>query len=301
MSQIPPKRVIAFDPRERALAAVRGYLADPERFLADLDRAIPLLLRAYQAADDPRKGEIIGLLGGVPRPEVARGLYEILGDPAESEEVRLAAAIQLCVTLPLLADPAGLVERLLADLRCDSAARRRLAALALGWEGNQAAALALVELLFDPDAEVQQAAVHALANLEDDRALKLLEDRLSHGPPAQQKTILFNLWRFEARRGQVAAIYRRFLDHSEAELRHDALELLASVAEPELLQDARCHALGDASARVRLLALTGLAQTPGRLPPRAIARLKDLQRDPHPAVRAAALALDRRSQGAPRT
>ncbi|MGD8541238.1 MAG: HEAT repeat domain-containing protein [Desulfobacteraceae bacterium] len=301
MSQTPPKRVIAFDPRQRALAAARGYLADPERFLADLDRAIPLLLRAYQAADDPRKRDIIGLLGGVSRPEVARALYEILGDSAESEEVRLAAAIQLCVTLPLLADPAGLIERLLADLRCDSAARRRLAALALGWEGNQPAALALVELLFDPDAEVQQAAVHALANLEDDRALKLLEDRLTHGPPAQQKTILFNLWRFEARRGQVAAIYRRFLDHSEAELRHDALELLAAVAEPELLQDARCHALGDASARVRLLALTGLAQTPGRLPPEAIARLKDLQRDPHPAVRAAALALERRSRGAPRT
>jgi HEAT repeat protein len=301
VSKKQPKQVIAFDPRERALAAVHDYLADPERFLADLDRAIPLLLRAYEVADDARRHEIVRLLGGVSRPEAARGLYGILGDTATSEEIRLAAAVQLCVTLPLLADSAGLIERLLADLRSASADQRRFAALALGWEGNQRAALALVELLFDPDAEVQQAAVHALANLEDDRVLKLLEDRLTHGPRAQQKTILFNLWRFEARRGQVAAIYRRFLDHSEPELRHDALELLATVAEPELLQDARCHALGDASARVRLLALTGLAQTPGRLPPRATARLKELQRDPHPAVRAAALALDRRSQGAPRT
>ena len=296
MSTTPPKRVIAFDPRERALAAVRDYLAEPERFLADQERAIPLLLRAYEAADDARKRDIIGLLGGVSRPEAARALYGILGDPAASEEIRLAAAIQLCVTLPLLTDPVRLIERLLADLRSDSAARRRFAALALGWEGNQRAALALVELLFDPDAEVQQAAVHALANLEDDRALGLLEDRLTHGPPAQQKTILFNLWRFDARREQVAAIYRRFLDHPEAELRHDALELLASVAEPGLLQDARCHALNDASARVRLLALQGLAQTPGRLPATAVARLGDLQRDPHPAVRTAALGLHHRSQ-----
>lgn len=296
MAHTPPKRVIAFDPRERAIAAVRGYLADPERFLADQDHAVPLLLRAYAAAEDAGKCDIIRLLGGVSRPEVARALCGVLGDPAETEEVHLAAAIQLCVTLPLLADPGPLIEHLLADLRNDSAARRRFAALALGWEGNQRAALALVELLFDPDAEVQQAAVHALANLEDDRALKLLEDRLNHGPPAQQKTILFNLWRFDARRRQVAAIYRRFLDHPEAELRHDALELLAAVAEPELLIDARCHALEDASARVRLLALGGLAETAGRLPATAIARLQDLQRDPDPAVRAAAFAFRLRSQ-----
>ncbi|MFO7497136.1 MAG: HEAT repeat domain-containing protein [Desulfobacterales bacterium] len=300
MSETPPKRVIVFDPRERTMAAVRDYLADPERFLADQDRALPLLLRAYKAADNARKRDIIHLLGGVARPEVAHALYEILGDRAATEALRLAAAIQLCVTLPLLAEPGALIERLLADLRRDSAALRRFAALALGWEGNQRAALALIELLYDPDSEVQQAAVHALVNLEDDRVLCLLEDRLTHGRREQQKAILFNLWRFDARRRQVGAIYRRFLDHPDAELRYDALELLATMAEPDLLQNARCHALGDASARVRLLALRGLAENTGRLPAAAVARLADLQRDPDPAVRATALALRRRTALEPR-
>ena len=121
MSKKQPKQVIAFDPRERARAAVHDYIADPERFLADQGRAIPLLLRAYEAADDARRHEIVRLLGGVSRPEAARGLYGILGDTATSEEIRLAAAVQLCVTLPLLADSAGLIERLLADLRSASA------------------------------------------------------------------------------------------------------------------------------------------------------------------------------------
>lgn len=300
MSETPPRRVIAFDPGERRMAAVREYLAEPERFLADQDRAVRLLLRAYGAADNAGKRDIIRLLGGTPRPEVGRALYEMLCDSAATEAVRLAAAVQLCVTLPLLADPGALVEGLLADLRRDSAARRRFAALALGWEGNQRAALALIELLYDPDPEVQQAAVHALANLEDDRVLSLLEDRLIHAQREQQKTILFNLWRFDARRRQVGAIYRRFLDHPDAELRHDALELLALVAEPDLLQNARCHALGDASARVRLLALKGLAENTGALPAAAVARLEELQRDPDPAVRAAALALRRRPEPDPR-
>ena len=285
------EQVIPFDRRQRAMAAVRKYLDNPERFLAEQDRAVPLLLRAFEVADAAQRREIIGLLGGVARPDVAHGLYAVLADPAEREAVRYAAAIQLCVTLPHLADPQPLVTHLLADLRSASAVLRGLAALALGWGGNHRAALALIDLLYDPDPEVQQAAVHALANLEDDRVLGLLADRLEHAGLDQQKSILFNLWRFHGRRREVAAIYRRFLDHPDAELRHDALELMAAAAEPDALQQARCHALGDASSHVRLLALKGLAESPDRLPAAAVERLEALKRDPDPAVRAAAAAL----------
>jgi hypothetical protein len=51
---------------------------------------------------------------------------------------------------------------------------------------------------------------------------------------------------------------------------------------------------------VRLLALKGLAENTGALPAAAVARLEELQRDPDPAVRAAALALRRRPEPDPR-
>jgi hypothetical protein len=130
--------------------------------------------------------------------------------------------------------------------------------------------------------------------------LGLLTDRLAHANRDQQKAILFNLWRFHGRKSEVAAIYRRFLDHPDSELRYDALELLAAVAEPDEMQKDRCHALADANRPVRLLALKGLVENPGRLPAAAIDRLEKLQRDPDPAVRAAAVALCRRPEPVPR-
>jgi hypothetical protein len=66
----------------------------------------------------------------------------------------------------------------------------------LGWEGNTQVVIPLIELLYDPDINVQQTAVSALSNLRNDRITGLMLERLEHGPLEQKRSIFFNLWRF---------------------------------------------------------------------------------------------------------
>ena len=94
----------------------------------------------------------------------------------EDEEVRHDAAIQLSVTGSFLREPQALIDQLVAALKNTDPILRAGAAFALGWRGNAAAAIPLIELLYDPDAQVQQAAVNALSNLQDDRIAQLIGD-----------------------------------------------------------------------------------------------------------------------------
>lgn len=87
-----------------------------------------------------------------------------------------------------------------------------------------------------------------------------LLERLDHGPKGQKRTILFNLWRFYSKREEVASVYLRHLDHEDAELRFDALVLLASVTETRENIPAYRKCLTDKDPRIRALALRELAE-----------------------------------------
>jgi len=238
--------IICFDSRERLLAKADAYLKDIEFFLSEIEQAVPLLIQVLKsAAKDDLKGEIILLLGGFARHQVAFPLFEIMCDPAQSEEVRHAAAIQLSVTGAFLEEPQKLVADLIGELNHPEAQHRADAALALGWEGNYRAAIALIERLYDPDTMVQQAAVMALTNLRDDRILDLMLERLAHGSFEQKRAILYNLWRFYSRKEQVLTVYRAYLKDKNSDLSYDALVMLSILSEPEQDMDAYLALLED--------------------------------------------------------
>lgn len=250
--------IINFEPKQRLLEKVDSYIESVELFLEEEDKGVPLLLKALKYADDKLKHKIMFLLGNFAKQEVAWPLYQMMIDPDENEEIRHFASIQLSVIFPFLKDPQPLTDRLLEDIKSPDPELRLHAAFALGWEGNTQAAIPLIELLYDSDIEVQQTAVNALSNLRDDRILSLMLERLEHGPMEQKRSILFNLWRFYSKREEVVSIYLKYLDHEDADLRFDALVLLATMTEVREHIATYRKCLGDKDPRIRALALNEL-------------------------------------------
>ena len=287
-------KVIHLDSKERLFEKVDAYIESIELFLEERDKAVPLLLKALKYTDHQLKHEIILVLGNFAKQEVAWPLYQMIIDPGEDEEIRHLASIELSVISPFLQEPQPLIDHLLEDLKSPDPELRVHAAFALGWEGNTQAAMSLVELLYDADIRVQQTAVNALSNLRDDRILTLLLERLEHGPLEQKRSILFNLWRFYSKQKQVVSVYLKHLSHKNADLRFDALVLLASVTETkEYIQTYR-KCLGDKDPRVRVLALKELNELSGQDLLGFREEIRDMLSDPNMEVKQAALKVVRK-------
>jgi HEAT repeat protein len=289
MAGMKKAKVILFQSRARIQKKAQVYLEDPQRFLEEREQAVPLLLKALKHVDPNFKSRIILLLGGLAGKDIVWSLYNLLIDPGEDEEVRHDAAIQLSVTGSFLKNPQALVDRLVIALKNTDPIVRAGAAFALGWRGNAAAAIPLIELLYDPDEQVQQSAVNALSNLEDDRILGLLLDRLNHASLEQRRSILYNLWRFSDQRETVAEVYLRVLEHTEDELRVDALVLLGMIGGMKHHLPAYRKFLEDSNARIRELAYKELAGLP---PQELVGFRSDIEAglaDPEARVKQAAL------------
>lgn len=282
-------KIINFEPQERLLEKAQKYIDDVALFLDDKQNAVPLLLRALKLADRRLKHKILLMLGGFAKREIAWPLYRMMTDPGEDEDVRHDASIQLSVTLPFLKDSQKLIDRLLDDLKSSDPEIRVNAAFALGWEGNSQAAIPLIELLYDPDIQVQQTAVNALSNLRDDRILNLLLERLEHGPREQKRTILFNLWRFYSKREEVTAVYLKYLEHEDVGLRFDALVLLGSVIETRDHIHVYRKCLKDKEPRIRELALKNLAELEAADLAGLETEIRNLVSDPEMKVKQAAV------------
>ena len=289
MAGMKKAKVILFQSRARIQKKAQVYLEDPQRFLEEREQAVPLLLKALKHVDPNFKSRIILLLGGLAGKDIVWPLYNLLTDPGEDEEVRHDAAIQLSVTGSFLKNPQALVDRLVIALKNTDPIVRAGAAFALGWRGNATAAIPLIELLYDPDEQVQQSAVNALSNLEDDRILGLLLDRLNHASLEQRRSILYNLWRFSDQRETVAEVYLRVLEHTEDELRVDALVLLGMIGGMKHHLPAYRKFLEDSNARIRELAYKELAGLP---PQELVGFRSDIEAglaDPEARVKQAAL------------
>lgn len=253
-------KIIHFEPKERLIEKVVSYIDSVELFLEERDKAVPLLLKALKYVDRKLRRKIIFLLGSFAKQEVAWPLYQMMVDPHENEASRREASIQLSVISPFLKAPQPIIDRLLEDLKSADPELRLNAAFALGWEGNDQVVIPLIELLYDPDINVQQTAVSALSNLRDDRIIGLMLERLEHGPLEQKRSILFNLWRFYSKRDEVVSIYLKYLDHENSDLRFDALVLLSSVTDASEHVKVFRNCLRDHDSRVRTLALKDLCE-----------------------------------------
>jgi HEAT repeat protein len=146
-------------------------------------------------------------------------------------------------------------------------------------------AIPLIELLYDPDVQVQQTAVNALSNLRDDRIFNLMLERLQHGPLEQKRSILFNLWRFYSKQREVESVYLQYLDHEENDLRFDALALLGTIAAPETHLEAYCRCLDDSNPRIRALALKQISDVDSDKLAGFEDKLKELLSDPDAEIR----------------
>jgi len=283
------KKIIPLETREQVLEHAQAYLDSVELFLDERDQAVPLLLKAMKHAHRETRHEIMLLLGSLAKQEAAWPLYEMMIDPKEPEDDRHDISIQLSVIGPFLKDPQPLVDRLLDDLTHEDPLMRLNAAFALGWEGNAHAAIPLIERLYDPDTRVQQCAVNALANLRDDRILSLMLERLAHGEKDQKRAILFNLWRFYSKRDEVIAVYLKYLDHEDDDLRFDALVLLGLVAEANSYQEVYVRALSDPDPRIRALALRELGEFDREVLSTLKGTIEGMLSDPEMGVKRAAM------------
>jgi HEAT repeat protein len=153
-------------PGMRNLQKTLGYINDSELFLNETDTAVPLLIEVYKKADADLKDEIIFLLGAFAHQPVSAWLYAVMADPGEKESARHSAALQISVTAALMENTDALSEKLLADLANPDAALRRLAVLALGWEGNHRAVTGLAACKKDTDPVIRKTAAVALFNIE---------------------------------------------------------------------------------------------------------------------------------------
>jgi HEAT repeat protein len=208
----------------------KACLATPARVIAEKERSIPLLLKALRLSRDiDLRRDILLLLGGFAKDELYWPLYEIMSDPGEPDEFRDQAAIHLGVIGAFLDDPQLLVRKLVNDIETGEHDTKVRSIIALGWEGNLAAVLPLIECIYDPDQEIQEVAVNALCNLKDSRVVRLLAERLRNCSFDQKRAILFNLWRFKDRCDDVSAIYRNEIESGDPGLRLDLLTFLGQM------------------------------------------------------------------------
>ncbi len=284
-------RVIRFDAHERLVARARAYVNDAGGSGPRHDAAVGLLHKAFKRGDEDLKLKIVLMLGTLVCPQAVAPLYELMHDADESEFIRHAAAVQLSVLGGLLQDNAQLVARLIDDLRDPDPFSRANATFALGWEGNLAAMEVLIERLDDENPEVQQAAVNALGNLKDERLFGVLAAKLEQGAREQKRTILYNLYRFTARKPEAVAIYERFILRGDRALRCDALAVLHALARPQDHLALYRQCLLDEDHRVRELALIHLAGAPPAELVSLRKRILAMTRDPEAEVRRAAVRL----------
>ena len=285
------EKIISFDSRERLLNKTRGYLSAMDEMIQDGDRSVQLLLRAFAVADEALKIKIVIMLGTCARNRVAWSLLDIMHDPRQSDSIRQAAAIQISVIGPRLEDKEALIEQLLHDLDDGSPFIRAMAVFALGWEGNRQAAPALIDCLCDEDIDVQQAAVNALSNLQDENIFALLAQRLQKSAKEQQRSILYNLGHFPSHQHEATQLCRTFLHHTDPDLRYDALVVLRSLCDPLQDLDLYVRCLNDSDARIRELALIRLQTLERSHLTTLLPQIRPLVSDPRQCVRQAATRL----------
>ncbi|NNF98730.1 MAG: HEAT repeat domain-containing protein [Desulfobacteraceae bacterium] len=283
--------IIQFDRRERILGKARAYTESVETFLAETEKAVPLLISALFRADEELKHKIIVLLGGIAKNEVVWPIYHFMSDMDQSEELRRAASIQLCLLGGFLDDTRQLHLHLVEDISHPDDKIRANAAFALGWEGNKKASRHLRELLSDNDPDVQQAAICALANIGDIDQLYILIRELDNATLDKKRVIICNLWRFSENEKKVISVLLQCLEHENELVRMDALASFGLVSRMENYLKVYGKCLSDPSPDIREQVLIRLFELSVEKITVFKKTILKLVKDPVPKVRQQAIRL----------
>lgn len=244
---------------ERLLGKVRGYLADTEAFLAEPVVAVAVLLDALPHADTELIMRMLPFLGFAGKDRVLWPLYNLMLEASKDERVRHSAAVQLGLAASLSNDPSVLKAELIEKLDHPNPSVRCSCALALGWEGNWPAVESLMVHMADPDRNVQDAVVAALASMGDVRAFDLLITRLKTGAVEEQRSILLNLWRFAEQIPRVETVYLSCMETLLPELRVDALSGLSMLPVSTTILKGYQQLLRDEDPRIRRQVLENIS------------------------------------------
>jgi HEAT repeat protein len=285
--------IIPLDVQGRLLAKARSYIVALDQLIMDGEQAVSVLVKALPLADSDLKLKIVLMLGTMADSQVIEPLCNIMRDGCQTESLRHAASVQLSLVGGMVkgSESENLAASLVADLGSDNPMVRANAAFALGWDGNLKAVAPLVDALCDEDLEVQQAAVSALSNINDDRLFTALAKRLKCGAKEQQRCILYHLCGFSNRQAAIAEICGEYLGHKDADLRYDALVVLDAVSQGEKPLAIYLQCLKDSDPRIREQALLLLPQgDKQRLKP-ITAFVQPLVQDPCANIRQAAVRL----------
>jgi HEAT repeat protein len=293
--------IIPLDVQGRLLAKAHSYVVALDQLIMDGEQAVAVLVKALPLADSDLKLKIVLMLGTMADSQVIAPLCNIMRDGCQTESLRHAASVQLSLVGGMVkgSESENLAASLVADLGSDNPMVRANAAFALGWDGNLKAVAPLVYALCDEDLEVQQAAVSALSNINDDRLFVALAERLKCGAKEQQRCILYHLCGFSNRRAAIAEICGEFLGHKDADLRYDALVVLDAVSEGEKPLATYLQCLEDDDPRIREQALLLMSQADKQRLKPVTARVQPLVQDPCANIRQAAVRLLHRISDGP--
>lgn len=243
--------IIKFKSKELHIKKLQEYLENVNLFFKEYEKAVPLLKRYFKDIENELKLRVILLLGLFAKEKSGRFCYQIAMDVQEDGMVRDTAALQLGHILRCSINNENLQETLLMDLKSEDKNKREYAIRALGFEGNQRAALPIVELLYDPDPDIQECAVNALANLRCPSVVTILKNQLEKASEEEVKTILFNLWRFEEQKKEIIPIYLNYIKSGDPELRFFSLIMLNNISNVEDHLEQYSNLIIDNDKRIR--------------------------------------------------
>ena len=254
--------LVALNRSERLLAKVRGYLADTSAFFDQMPDSLTVLLNGLPLADSALLLQMVPLLGYIGDDRVVWPLFGLIVEDDIDESVRRLAALQLSLAAAASDDPQALVGALVAHLDHPHPAVRANCAIALGWPDHRGAVDRLLGCLGDPDRDVREGAVVALASVGATDVLEQLAAKLQTGRPDVQRCILLNLWRFERQVGRVAATYLETMNTLPAALRLDALCALGMLPLSKVILNAYGQLLHDDDPRIRRQVIDNLNTLP---------------------------------------
>lgn len=245
-------------------ASVRGHVIDALARIPDA-RSLPKLLTAFERPDEGsnNRNAILKTLGALGDRRAIDVLRRELRKP--SRDVQRIVAFRALWRSRSLMSRSALLEEVDRAIRSDDGAVSYAAILHASELRSPSLVPALLQRMKDPDTDTRNKAVYALGLTGDMRAAAPLRALLVETRDARMlNNIAFALERLD--KAAFFAEIGRLAAHPQAIIRLNAAFVLGDLRRKDAMP-LLATALQDASAQVKLQAMTGLRESPGDVAP----------------------------------